>query len=362
MNVLKNMVATRHRLNTASTAGVEEKHPQDDVENADSVKARGTYNTHKLLKKIKALEARNENREKYALMQVQKLLEDNKSLQAAKDASDKQLSASYNDLSNEKMKCRKLEVQLAESAMASNQLKHKFDNFKSLHDSQTDVAMKAEAKAQHQSALVTKLREKLQHLESNFDMAQRFNKNIKFKNQVSDLHMKKRLYTMQNKAQNYTLKKLENEFRKLESKFIEERKANTMLSETYQSLQNEFDLYRSSMEARIMKLSEKANRISKDKETYETTLEQLEHKYVDSVDIMKNTSKECLHLTNETNRLKEELANALREKRNVEALNAAHENQIETLEDMKNKAIADKHLIENMLNKEITSLRNNKKI
>ena len=105
----------------------------------------------------------------------------------------------------------------------------------------------------------------------------------------------------------------------------------------------------------------KANRISKDKETYETTLEQLEHKYVDSVDIMKNTSKECLHLTNETNRLKEELANALREKRNVEALNAAHENQIERLEDMKNKAIADKHLIEKILNKEITSLRNNKK-
>ena len=85
-------------------------------------------------------------------MQVQKLLEDNKSLQAAKDASDKQLSASYNDLSNEKMKCRKLEVQLAESDMASNQLKHKFDNLKSLHDSQTDVAMKAEAKAQQQSA------------------------------------------------------------------------------------------------------------------------------------------------------------------------------------------------------------------
>ena len=87
-----------------------------------------------------------------------------------------------------------------------------------------------------------------------------------------------------------------------------------MLSETYESLQNEFELYRSSMEARIMKLSEKANRISKDKETYETTLEQLEHKYVDSVDIMKNTSKECLHLTNETNRLRS--CNALREKRN----------------------------------------------
>ena len=102
VNVLKNTVATRHLLNTASTAGVEEKHPQDDVENGDSVKARSTYNTHKLLKKIKALEVRNENREKYALMQVQKLLEDNKSLQAAKDASDKQLSASYNDLSNEK--------------------------------------------------------------------------------------------------------------------------------------------------------------------------------------------------------------------------------------------------------------------
>ena len=61
MNVLKNTVATR-TLNTASTAGVEEKHPQDDVENGDSVKARSTYNTHKLLKKIKALEVRNENR------------------------------------------------------------------------------------------------------------------------------------------------------------------------------------------------------------------------------------------------------------------------------------------------------------
>ena len=45
----------------------------------------------------------------------------------------------------------------------------------------------------------------------------------------------------------------------------------------------------------------------------------------------------------------------------MEALNAAHENQIERLEDMKNKAIADKHLIEKILNKEITSLRNNKK-
>ena len=76
---------------------------------------------------------------------------------------------------------------------------------------------------------------------------------------------------------------------------------------------------------------------------------------------MKSTSKECLHLTNETKRLKEELAKALHEKRNVQAENAAYENQIEKLQDMKNKAIADKHLIENMLNKETSSLRKNKK-
>ena len=361
VNVLKNMVATRHLLKTASEAGAEPKDPQDEVENTDNVKARSTYNTHKLLKKIKALESRNENREKYALMQVQKLLEDNKSLQAAKDASDQQLTASYNDLSNEKMKCRKLEVQLAESAMASNQLKHKYQKFKSLHEKQANVAMKAEAKAQQQTALVAKLREKLQQLGNNFDMAQRFSKNIKLKNQIGDLHMNKRLYSMQNKAQNHSLHKLQNNFEKLEAKFIEERKVNAMLSETYESLQNDFDLYRSNMEARIMKLSDKANRISKDKATYESTLEQLEHKYIDSVDIMKSTSKECLHLTNETKRLKEELAKALHEKRNVQAENAAYENQIEKLQDMKNKAIADKHLIENMLNKEISSLRKNKK-
>ena len=65
--------------------------------------------------------------------------------------------------------------------------------------------------------------------------------------------------------------------------------------------------------------------------------------------IIKTTSNECLSLTNEMNELKVNYEKQHARKR-FKVLNTSYE-QIRSLE-MKNKTIADKHLIENMMNKE----------
>ena len=61
------------------------------------------------------------------------------------------------------------------------------------------------------------------------------------------------------------------------------------------------------------------------------------------------------------NKLKEELRTTIRDKKDLKALNLSYEKQIRDLNDMKNKTVADKHLVENMLNKQIDAIKKNKR-
>ena len=187
--------------------------------------------------------------------------------------------------------------------MAYNQTKHQYTNLKQEYHSNISKNEILQTQLNKQQLLIGKLKNALNKLENNFNMSQKFNNENKLKNQLNDVKLNERVYLLQTKAQKNTLNNLTNEFNKLKENFMEEQKNNIELNETYEELQNEFDLYKNNMEAEMMQLSEKTYRISNDKITYENTLEQLEHKYVDSVDIIKTTSNECLSLTNEMNEL-----------------------------------------------------------